>query len=269
MREPYRRAAILFMADTAAGVQFTVLGNTAVIDESRLADFYSYPDELQGCWVRGNMIASLDGGATANGKAGGLAGPGDRALFSLMRHAADVILVGAQTVRVENYSGAQVPVGARSARQRRGQSEVPPIAVVTRSGNLDPEARFFTRTEVPPLVMTCADAVDDTRRRLGSVAEVLNASGPDSGEADSATMLKILAERGLVRVLTEGGPLLLSLLIENDLLDELCLTVAPIMVGGLARRIATGPLDVHTTMRPAHLMSDDQGYLYTRYVRGA
>ena len=74
-------------------------------------------------------------------------------MFALMRHSADVILVGAATVRVENYSGAQVPLTQRHARQRRGQAEVPPIAVVTRAGDLDPDALFFTRTEVAPLII--------------------------------------------------------------------------------------------------------------------
>ncbi len=256
------------MADTAAAVQFTVLGPTDSFDDGRLSDFYAYPDDLQSCWVRGNMIASLDGAATADGKAGGLAGAGDRSLFTLMRNAADVILVGAATVRIENYSGAQVPLAQRHARQRRGQAEVPPIAVVTRSGELDPDARFFTRTEVAPLILTCAASFDDTRRRLGAVAEVLNASASESGTVDGATALKILAERRLYRVLTEGGPLLLSQLIADDLLDELCLTVAPILVAGLGRRIATGAAEIRTTMRPAHILSDDEGYLYTRYVRG-
>jgi riboflavin biosynthesis pyrimidine reductase len=256
------------MADTAAGVQFTVLGPTDAVDDGRLADFYAYPDNLERCWVRGNMIASLDGAATADGKAGGLAGAGDRSLFTMMRNAADVILVGAATVRVENYSGAQVPLAQRHDRQRRGQAEVPPIAVVTRTGDLDPDARFFTRTEVPPLILTCADSVDETHARLGAVAQVLNASGSHSDTVDGATALKLLADRGLLRVLTEGGPLLLSQLIADDLLDELCLTVAPILVGGLGRRIATGAAEVRTTMRPAHVLSDDQGYLYTRYVRG-
>ena len=68
-------------------------------------------------------------------------------------------------------------------------------------------------------------------------------------------------------MLTEGGPLILSLLIEAGLLDELCLTVAPILVGGMARRIVTGPGQVHTTMRRTHLLTDDEGYLYTRYVK--
>lgn len=253
-------------------MQLTVQGpvdspiNTA--DDDRLIDFYAYPDDLQSCWVRGNMIASLDGGATDDGKAGGLAGAGDRALFAMLRHLADVIVVGASTVRIENYSGAQLSVAQRQARQRRGQAEVPPIAVVTRSGGLDPNTRFFTRTEVPPLILTCTRSVADTRSRLGAVAEVIDASGPDPDAAAPAVVLKILAERGLFRVLTEGGPLLLGSLIENELLDELCLTIAPVLVGGASKRTVTGVGNVHTKMRRAHLLADDEGYLYSRYVRG-
>lgn len=244
-----------------------MLGAVDIVDDGRLADFYTYPGDLQTCWVRGNMIASLDGGATEDGKAGGLAGAGDRALFKLMREQADVIVVGAATVRIENYSGAQLSVVQRQARQRRGQAEVPPIAVVTQSGDLDHDAKLFTRTEVPPLILTCTQTVDDVRRRLGSVAEVINASGPEGDRVDPATVLKILAERKLLRVLTEGGPMFLSLLIETGLLDELCLTIAPVLVGGVARRIATGPGQVHTPLRRSHLLTDDEGYLYTRYVR--
>jgi riboflavin biosynthesis pyrimidine reductase len=255
------------MPDDGAGIELTVLGPVGEVDDGELTDFYAYPDDLQSCWVRGNMIASLDGGATDDGKAGGLAGPGDRAVFSLMRHAADVILVGASTVRIENYSGAQLPVAAREARQSRGQAEVPPIAVVTRSGNIDPNALLFTRTEVPPLILTTSRSHDDTRRRLGSVAEVIDASGAEPDSVDSATVLKILADRGLYRVLTEGGPLLLGTLIEDGVLDELCLTVAPLLVGGGSKRIVTGLGNVHTKMRRTHLLTDVDGYLYGRYVK--
>jgi riboflavin biosynthesis pyrimidine reductase len=255
------------MPQDGAGIELTQLGPVDDIDDGRLTDFYAYPDDLQSCWVRGNMIASLDGGATDDGKAGGLAGAGDRAVFSLMRHAADVILVGASTVRIENYSGAQLPVSAREDRRRRGQSEVPPIAVVTRSGNIDPSALLFTRTEVQPLILTTSRFHDDTRRRLGSVAEVIDASASEPDSVDSASVLKILADRGLYRVLTEGGPLLLGTMIEDGLLDELCLTIAPILVGGGSKRIVTGMGSVHTKMRRTHLLTDDDGYLYSRYVK--
>ncbi len=267
------------MPDDTAGTRFTVLdaidgregpaGPIESLDDSRLSDLYAYPDDLRSCWVRANMIASLDGGATDEGKAGGLAGPGDRAVFALMRQLADVILVGAGTVRIENYSGAQFSPAQRQARQRRGQAEVPPIAVVTNSADLDHDATLFTRTEVPPLILTSSRAVSRARDRFGSAADVVDASGPTPDGVDGATALKILAERRLFRVLTEGGPLFLGLLIEEQLLDELCLTVAPLLVGGVAPRIVTGFGAVHTSMRRSHLLTDDAGYLYTRYVRTA
>jgi riboflavin biosynthesis pyrimidine reductase len=236
-------------------------------DDGRLAAFYSYPENLDRCWVRANMISSLDGGATDDGKAGGLAGPGDRALFSRMRQEADVVLVGASTVRIENYSGAQMSVAQRQERQRRGQAELPPIAVVTHGADFEHDAKVFTRTEVPPLLMTCRETVTEARARFGSLAEVIDASGADPDRVDPAVVLTLFAKRGLRRVLSEGGPSLISLLTEHDLLDELCITIAPILVGGLARRIATGSGEAHIRMRRSHLLTDDEGYLYTRYVK--
>ena len=120
-----------------------------------------------------------------------------------------------------------------------------------------------------PLILTSADAVADTRSRLGSVAEVHDASGPDPAYVDAATVLRILGERRLLRVLAEGGPQFLGELIQQDLLDDLCLTVAPLLVGGEARRIATGPGQVHSRMCRSHLLTDEAGYLYARYVREA
>jgi riboflavin biosynthesis pyrimidine reductase len=236
-------------------------------DDARLAAFYSYPEDLDRCWVRANMISSLDGGATDDGKSGGLAGPGDKALFARMREEADVVLVGASTVRIENYSGAQMSVAQRQERQRRGQAELPPIAILTHGADFEHDAKIFTRTEVPPLIMTSRDAVDEARGRFGSLAEVIDASGANTDRVDPTVVLTIFQKRGLRRVLSEGGPSLISLLIEHDLLDELCVTIAPVLVGGAARRIAAGSGEAHTRMRRSHLLTDDEGYLYTRYVR--
>jgi riboflavin biosynthesis pyrimidine reductase len=236
-------------------------------DDARLAAFYAYPEGLQRCWVRANMISSLDGGATDDGKAGGLAGPGDRALFARMRQEADVVVVGAATVRIENYSGAHMSVAQRQERQSRGQAEVPPIAVITHSADFEHDAKLFTRAEVPPLILTCRETVDDVRARFDALADVVDASGRHTDRVDPAAVLDILDRRGMRRVLTEGGPSLLSLFIAGDLLDELCVTIAPILVGGQARRIASGSGESHTRMRRSHLLTDDEGYLYTRYVK--
>jgi riboflavin biosynthesis pyrimidine reductase len=271
MNELYRRAAMVNVSDADAATELTELGPLGSTfdtdDDGRLAAFYSYPENLDRCWVRANMISSLDGGATDDGKSGNLAGHGDKALFMRMRQEADVVLVGASTVRIENYSGAQMSLAQRQDRQRRGQAELPPIAVVTHSADFEHDAKIFTRTEVPPLIVTCRDAVEDARGRFNALAEVIDASGAHSDRVDPAEILRIFAARGLRRVLSEGGPSLISLLIENDLLDELCVTIAPILVGGAARRIATGSGEAHTRMRRSHLLSDDEGYLYTRYVK--
>ena len=164
------------MPDDAAAVRFTVLDpspGAESLDETGLADLYAYPDDLRACWVRGNMIASLDGGATDDGKSGSLGGSGDRAMFLQLRQLADVILVGAGTVRTENYSGAQCSAAQRQDRQapRPGRGAAHRRRHQPRQ-RLDHDARIFTRTEVPPLILTSANAVADANARLGSVAEV-------------------------------------------------------------------------------------------------
>jgi len=250
----------------AGGAPLKLLGSIRELDDGELPQLYGYP-EGNGRWVRANFIGSVDGGATADGKSGGMAGPGDRLIFHLLRELADVIVVGAGTVRAEGYSGAHLGVAQRQGRQARGQSEVPRLAIVTKSGRLDRDMPVFTRTEVPPLVLTCTAAADETGHRLAGLCEVVDCSGGDPGEVDEAVLLEALGARGMRRVLTEGGPTLLGALIQRELLDELCLTIAPYLVGGLARRIATGPDQLLTRMRCAHILTDDAGYLYTRYVK--
>ncbi|PQM46716.1 hypothetical protein C1Y40_03157 [Mycobacterium talmoniae] len=97
---------------------------------------------------------------------------------------------------------------------------------------------------------------------------MVDCSGDDPERVDEVAVLAAVTAGGQHHVLTEGGPTLLASLIDRELLDELCLTIAPCVVGGQARRIATGPGQVLTGMRCVHLLSDDAGYLYTRYVKG-
>ncbi|MEH3141193.1 MAG: pyrimidine reductase family protein [Mycobacterium kyogaense] len=254
------------MGDNADGTQFTVLGTADAIDRAELITRYAYPAER---WVRANMIASADGGATSGGTSGGLGGDGDKAVFSVLRELADVILVGAATVRAEDYSGVSVTAEQRAAREARGQAAVAPIALLTRSGSVDPDAAVFQRTEVPPIVFTSAAAAPETRRTLGDLAEVIDVSGSDPESLELSRAVGVLADRGLGRVLAEGGPGILGRLIADDLLDELCLTVAPVLVGGAAGRIVTGDGDDQTPLRLQQILSDDAGYLFLRYARAA
>jgi 5-amino-6-(5-phosphoribosylamino)uracil reductase len=255
------------MTDSAAGTRLTLLGSLREVGDGELPELYAYPDAAQRAWLRANFVTSLDGAASVDGTTSSLGGPGDRALFNLLRTLADVIVVGAGTVRAESYGGARLSAADRQHRRGRGQSEVPQIAIVTRSGRLDHDMPVFTRTEVAPLVLTCASAVDSTRHRLAGLAEVVDCSGNEADRVDPSALVAALGVRGLTRLLTEGGPTLLSAFVDDDLLDELCLTIAPCVAGGTGPRITSGPGQVLTSLRCAHVLTDESGYLYTRYVR--
>lgn len=193
-----------------------------------LAAHYAYPDGHTAPYVRVNFVASADGAVSVEGRSGGLGTAADRRVFGLLRQLADVILVGAGTVRAEDYRGA---------RRAGGRATPPPIAVVTGSADLDPRSRLFVDTAVAPIVLTLRTA---PARRLANLAE----AGAEVVPLDRLTpdlLLDELARRGLHRVLCEGGPALHGALLAADAVDELCLTVAPLLAGGDAGRIARGP----------------------------
>lgn len=242
-------------------------GPDAELDREALAALYAHP-EGPDPWVRVNFVASADGAVAVDGVSGGLHAPGDADLFGLLRELADVVLVGAGTARVEGYRGARTTPQREARRRVRGQAPVPPIAVVSTRGLLDPAAGLFTDTSVPPLVLTAAAAADDTRRSLApSGAEVVAVSGDDPTVTDPDAVVAALAARGLTRVLCEGGPALFGSLLAADRVDELCLSVAPQLVGGGPQRIAAGPrLPVPRTLHLVSVVGHEDG-LMLRYRR--
>jgi riboflavin biosynthesis pyrimidine reductase len=138
--------------------------------------------------------------------------------------------------------------------------------VVTRSADLDPHARLFTETSVRPIVLACEVSPPDRRERLSEVADVLVVGAED---VDIALALDALAERGLRRVICEGGPHLLGWLVAAGKLDELCLTLSPLIAGGEAGRIVAGiASQVADPMRLLHVLEAD-GHLFLRYSTAA
>lgn len=215
--------------------------------------------------VRAMMVASADGAAQAAGRSAGLSGPADKALFALLRGHAEVVLVGAATARVEGYGGARPPAARRAWRRARQLSEVPSIAVVTRSAELRLDGPLFTDTLVRPIVLTHAGVAAQRLAELAGRADVIVAG---DGDVDLAVALDALAERGLRRVSCEGGPHLLAAVAAAGRLDELCLTLSPQALGGPATRILAGPpLDPPVELRLAHVL-EDGGFLFMRYLRG-
>lgn len=196
------------------------------------------------------MIASADGSAAVEGRSGGLGGPADRQVFHLLRTLADVVVVAAETVRVERY---------RPIREPRPV----PVAVVSRSLALDLSQPLFSHAQARTIILTCEAADPGRRRQVASVADVVVA-GDEA--VDPVLALAALAGRGHEVALCEGGPRLLAQLVAAAVVDELCLTVSPLLAGGDSPRILTGG----GLAGPVRLVLDaaleDDGFLLLRYL---
>jgi len=238
-------------------------GEPGELTQAGLEEMYAYPADLTGPWVQVNFVASADGAVEVDATSAGLSHAADRRVFLLGRDLADVVLVGAGTARAENYRGVVAGANRLERRRRLGFTGVPPIAVVTRTAALDPASRLFTETAVPPIVVTTATAETGPLEAAG--AEILRAGDDD---VDLPRALALLSERGLRRIDCEGGPRLFAQLIAADLVDQLCLTVAPLLAGGRADRIAVGPAPaVPRRLALASILVED-GFTLLRYRRG-
>jgi riboflavin biosynthesis pyrimidine reductase len=214
--------------------------------------------------IRANMIASTDGGATIGGRSAQLGSPADRMLFAVLRSLADVIVVGAGTARAERYR----PVRDSEvwASLRAGRPPTPAIAVVTRSLDLDGCSRLLTDApaHARTIVLTTSAAPAERRAALSECATVVVAG---RSEVDPATAISALADLGHRHILTEGGPRLLGQFVAAGLLDDLCLTISPVLAGADAGRIVAGPpLPAAAKLNLRHVLADD-GYLLCRYLR--
>ncbi len=195
--------------------------------------------------VRLNMIASVDGSTAVEGRSGGLGGPADRRVFAALRSLADVVLVAAGTVRAEHYGPAALP-----------------IAVVSGSLQLEWDSPFFTAADRRPLVVTHRRAPADEAMRASKVADVVVAG---ETRVDFVRAVELLGERGFRHVLAEGGPSLNGALAGAGVLDEVCLTVAPVLVSGEAKRIVAGPAVAPPPLLALRSACEEAGYLFLRY----
>ncbi|MDH6123997.1 pyrimidine reductase family protein [Kitasatospora sp. GP82] len=237
-----------------------------------LAEAYRYPGEAVAGrpWVRACMVSGLDGAAAWQGRSGGLSGAADAQVLAVQRALADVVLVGAGTARSEGYGPADVHPELGAARIAAGQEPAPAIAVVSARLELDPGSDLFARPAASPgartLVITARQAPTAARRALERVAEVVVAG---EEQVDPPAAVRALAARGWYRILSEGGPQLLGRIWAAGLLDELCLTVSPLITAGDASRILRGPgpgAADRTPMALASVLTAD-GFLFTRYTR--
>lgn len=212
------------------------------------------------------MVSTLDGAAQHDGRSQPISNATDMRVFGTLRGLADVVVVGAETVRLEGYRPARAREAFAARREAAGQGPAPQIAVISASLDLDFDLPLFTDPLVPTLLLTGAGASADrvaAARKAG--VEVLVAGDGAAVEPDRA--VAALGERGLRRLLTEGGPRMLGQFVAGRVLDELCLTVSPMLTAGDAQRIAGGStLAVPERFELTSLLEED-GFLYSRYAR--
>jgi riboflavin biosynthesis pyrimidine reductase len=193
-----------------------------------------------------NFVSTLDGAATGpDGRSGSINTDADFVVFQLLRRLADVVVIGAGTARNEGYP----PL-------RDEDESAPALAVVSNSGRLP--RRLLSADAGPGSVLLVtrgaapASHVDEAREALGDDHVIV--AGDD--EVDLVEMRRVLHERGLRQVLSEGGPHLLNSMLAAGVVDELDLTWAPSLVGGDHLRITAGPaLDV--ALEPLVLVEQD------------
>ena len=235
----------------------------AAAEEVDLAEAYAVPDTAGRTrpFVRCNMISTLDGAIAVQGRSGMLGGPADRRVFQTLRALADVVVVGAGTARAEGYGPARLDPDLRRRRTAGGKRPVPPIAVVTRSGDLDWASPFFTEAEERPIVFATAPALSAAGAPAAAAAELVVAG---EERVDPGRVLDHLHGQGRRSVLLEGGPGLNADFVAAGLLDELCLTLAPRLVAGSGPRVLAGP----ELSRPLDLdvvgLLEEEGFLFYR-----
>jgi riboflavin biosynthesis pyrimidine reductase len=229
------------------------------LDDDALTALY----EPDGPGLRVNFVTSVDGAVEIEGFSKGLQNPPDNRVFALLRQFPQALLVGAGTLRHEGYGPVRLDPARRAWRTARGLDPYPRLVVVSRRLDLDPASPALRDAPARPVVVTCAAAPPDLCTSLASVADVL-VHGDD--EVDLGAALADLRARGMAMILSEGGPHLLGSLTAADLVDEVCLTVSPLLAGPGAGRITAGTRSEVRDLVVAHILYGEDAILL-RYAR--
>ncbi len=234
------------------------------LDDDALLELYRYPDDGRRR-LRTNFISSLDGSVQgADGRSGGLATPSDQHVFALHRALADAVVVGASTVRAEGYRAVDLQPWQSDLRASLGLAPFPALVVVTASARLDPAMAHPADAEGGPVVVLTAPGRSDAELApLRDAGIEVREQGEGLGLAGA---LDRLAGEGWPRLLCEGGPALHRALLAEGLVDELSLTLAPVVVGGDGLRSTRGAgLAGPPAFDLAFALHAEDGTLFTSY----
>lgn len=184
-------------------------------------------------WLLGNFVATIDGATVVDGGSTAINDEDDMMMFHALRAVTDVIVVGAGTVRAENYGPVKFDTERRAARRDVGQAEVPRLVVISGSLGLDPDHRIFGDPSQRVTILTDDEAPEDRFVSLSQVADVVRLSSTGARE-----IVEYLGDEGIL--LCEGGASLMGHFVAARLLDEMALTISPLMVAGQSNRVAQG-----------------------------
>lgn len=202
-------------------------------------------------WLRINLIASVSGDAAGtDGTSETLSNPADRAILRAIRDVADAVVVGAASVRAEGY---RVPLKAK-------------LVVVTGSGDLSGH-RIAPERADRVIVVCPAAALARVEESLGDslcgLATILVV--PDvGGRITPAAIVEALHARGLSSLICEGGPSLAGQFLHDRLVDELCLSTSPVVIGSGLPVFGTERFDA-SRLSLSQLLIDDRSALYARW----
>ncbi|OFE14367.1 deaminase [Humibacillus sp. DSM 29435] len=233
----------------------------------RAALFAAYRPPANGSpdagWLRCNMVTSLDGAATgADGKSGSINNAADHAVFEVLRAASHAVVVGAGTIRAEGYPPLSVAEPLVGLRRARGLPDALPLVAVTHRGEVPPTLRGYRDGSALIAMPGRAPGLARARDDLGE-ANVLVCGGES---LDLRDLVDQLHARGLTQLLTEGGPSLLGSFIAAGLVDELCYTIAPHVVGGEHPR-TVGVDGTSATLELALLVEQDSTIMGRWFVQ--
>ena len=232
------------------------------VDDDTLAASYPWPQRR---WLRAMMLQTLDGAPVgADGRSKSLSVPADMRVFAEARRLADAVLIGAQTMRAERYRPLLAKPQAQSVRAEAGLAPAPRLVIVSRSLDLPWDEPVFGESAVKPLVITSDGASGFNVEEASEIVDVVVLPGK---VVDPHALVDALHERGLDRITCEGGPRLLGELARADLVDEADITIAPLLTGG--GQIHTGEPVVDARRFDLAGVLEEDGYLFTRYVRAA
>jgi riboflavin biosynthesis pyrimidine reductase len=263
------RASLVDMAcdDNAVQLIFsTDHGAPRALSDSDLVELYRHPAPEGRGWVRSNFVMSLDGSVQGpDGRSGSINTESDHHLFALQRALSDAILVGANTVRFEGYRAVDLEPWQLQIREQEGLAPYPMLVIISASADLDPV--IATPAEgaggAVMIITTAGKSAADLEPLRAAGITVLEAEGT---ALDLGHIVDQLAGTGFQRLLCEGGPRLHNDLLAAGILDEVCLTLAPVVVGGQGLRSTSGAaLPLPSAFQLHHVMYADDGTLFTDY----